>query len=204
VVAAIYDHRGQSISALTKRRYRMKKVATVYWLLPAKPERDLLCEVVRILRREFRAPNFEPHLTLFSTAKDRPSIGRSRHSEQSPEKVLQQIGSRPIRLTASGVAFSSAFTRTLFVRLKSSPLLRKLVTDLGHAARSPAKAPSDPHVSLLYKKMPRATKKELAAVMKLPFRTVVFDSIAAVRCVSPSRTAADVENWNILAKKSLR
>ncbi len=77
------------------------------------------------------------------------------------------------------------------------------MTDLGRAAKSPTKAPSDPHVSLLYKKLPRATKKELAAVMKLPFRTVVFDSIAAVRCVSPSRTAADVESWRILGKKSL-
>jgi len=171
----------------------MKKNAIVYWLLPAKPERELFCEIVRILRKEFRAQNFEPHLTLFSTAKDR----------QPPNKVLKQISLRPIRLTTSGVAFSSAFTRTLFVRLKSSPLLRKLVTDLGRAAKSPTKAPSDPHVSLLYKKLPRATKKELAAVMKLPFRTVVFDSIAAVRCVSPSRTAADVESWRILGKKSL-
>jgi len=171
----------------------MKKNAIVYWLLPAKPERELFCEIVRILRKEFRAPNFEPHLTLFSTAKDRQPLN----------KVLKQISLRPIRLTTSGVAFSSAFTRTLFVRLKSSPLLRKLVTDLGRAAKSPAKAPRDPHVSLLYKKLPRATKKELAAVMKLPFRTVVFDSVAAVRCVSPSRTAADVESWRILGKKSL-
>ena len=181
----------------------MKKTVIVYWLLPAKPERELFCEIVRILRKEFRGPNFEPHLTLFSTAKDRSAIGRIRRGEQSPNKVLKQISLRPIRLTASGVAFSSAFTRTLFVRLKSSPLLRKLVTDLGRAAKSPAKAPSDPHVSLLYKKLPRATKKELAAVMKLPFRTVVFDSIAAVRCVSPSRTAADVESWRILGKKTL-
>ena len=185
------------------RPRRNEKNAIVYWLLPAKPERELFCEIARILRKEFRAPNFEPHVTLFSTAKDRSAIGRIRRGEQSPNKVLKQISLRPIRLTASGVAFSSAFTRTLFVRLKSSPLLRKLVTDLGRAAKSPAKAPSDPHVSLLYKKLPRATKKELAAVMKLPFRTVVFDSIAAVRCVSPSRTAADVESWRILGKKSL-
>jgi hypothetical protein len=57
---------------------------------------------------------------------------------------------------------------------------------------------------LLYKKLPRAAKRELAAVMKLPFRSVVFDSIAVVRCPSPSRTKADVEAWKILATKSLR
>src|ERR1700730_5107928 len=102
----------------------MKKTATVYWLLPAKPERDLFCEVVRILRKEFRAPNFEPHVTLFSTAKDR----------QPPKQVLPQISMRPIRLNTRGVGFSSEFTKTLFVRFKSSPALRKLVTDLGRVA----------------------------------------------------------------------
>ena len=172
----------------------MKKRATVYWLLPAKPERELFCEIVRILRKEFRAPNFEPHLTLFSTAKDR----------QSPKKVLKQIALRQIHLTARGVGFSSEFTRTVFVRFKSSEALRKLVAELSRAAKSPAKAPSDPHLSLLYKKLPRTAKKELAAVMKLPFRSVVFDSIAAVRCALPSRTKADVEVWKILAKRSLR
>jgi len=178
----------------TERRYTMKKTVIVYWLLPAKPERELFCEIVRILRKEFRAPNFESHLTLFSTTKDR----------QSPKKVLRQISMRRIRLTTRGVGFSSEFTKTLFVRFKSSDALRKLVADLGRATKSPAKAPKDPHLSLLYKKLPRTAKKELAAVMKLPFLTVVFDSIAAVRCASPSRTKADVEAWRILAKRPLR
>jgi 2'-5' RNA ligase len=184
----------------------MKKVATVYWLLPAKPERELFCEVVRILRKEFRAPNFEPHLTLFSTTKGRkPRANRGpRKLSESPKKVLQQISMRPVRLMTRGVGFSSEFTKMLFVRFKSSDALRKLIADLSRAAKSRAKAPSNPHVSLLYKKLPRAAKKELAAVIKLPFRTVVFDSIAVVRCAYPSRTAADVDGWKILAKKSLR
>src|ERR1700730_5929328 len=172
----------------------MKKTATVYWLLPAKPERDLFCEVVRILRKEFRAPNFEPHLTLFSTAKER----------QSPKKVLQQISLRRIRLTSRGAAFSSEFTKALFVRFKSTPALRRLVADLNRATKSRAKAPGNPHMSLLYKKLPGSVKKQLAAVMKLPFRTVVFDSIVAVRCASPSRSSADVAGWKIVAKRSLR
>jgi len=182
----------------------MKKTAIVYWLLPAKPEHDLFCDVVRILRKEFRAPNFEPHLTLFSTAKDQPASAMLRRGEQSPNKVLRQIRARPIRLSTHGVAFSSEFTKTLFVRFKSSDPLRKLVTDLSRVAKSRAKAPTDPHLSLLYKKLPGSAKKQLAAVMKLPFRSVVFDSIAAVRCASPSRTNADVDAWKILAKKSLR
>ena len=172
----------------------MKKTAIVYWLLPAKPERELFCSIIRILRKAFNAPNFEPHLTLFVTAKDR----------QPPSKVLRQIRSRPIRLRARGVAFSPKFTKTLYVRFKSSPALRKLNGKVGRAANSSAKAPGDPHVSLLYKKLPRAAQKELAAVMRLPFRSVVFDSIAAVRLTLPVRNSADVAKWKVVAKKSLR
>jgi 2'-5' RNA ligase len=172
----------------------MKKLATVYWLLPAKPERELFCEIVRIFRKQFGAPNFEPHLTLFVTGRDR----------QSPQKVLAQIRVRRLRLTIRGVAFSSKFTKTLYVRLKPSSELRKLGNELAQASKSRAKSPRDPHVSLLYKKLPRATKRDLAAVIKLPFRRVRFDSIAAVRSALPVRTGADVKKWKIVAKKSLR
>jgi len=171
----------------------MKKAAIVYWLLPAKPERELFCEIIRILRNEFDAPNFEPHLTLFVTASGR----------QSPARILQQIRSGPIRLSARGVAFSPKFTKALYVRFKPNPSLRKLCLDLGHAAKSRAPSPVDPHVSLLYKKTSRAAKKELAQVMKLPFRTALFDSIAAVRLTLPVRTRADVEAWRIIASKKL-
>ena len=172
----------------------MKKTAIVYWLLLAKPQRDLFREIVRILRKELRGPNFEPHLTLFVATKDRGSIS----------KILRQIRSRPIRLRVRGLACSSKFTKTLFVRFKSTPPLRKLAIDLARAAKIRTKPPSDPHVSLLYKKLPRRVQKELAAVIKLPFRTVVFDSIAAVRLTLPVRTSADVERWKTVARKSLR
>ena len=171
----------------------MKRTSIVYWLLPSKPERDLFCEIVRILRKELHAPDFEPHLTLFVCAKDR----------QSPKKVLQQVRSRPIRLQVGRVAFSAKFTKTLFVRFKPNPALRKLVTMLGHAVKCSVRAPRDPHLSLVYKTLPRRVKKELAAVIRLPFRTAVFDSIAAVQLTLPVRTDDDVQKWKIVAKKSL-
>lgn len=172
----------------------MKKTATVYWLLPAKPERDLFCDVVRILCKELRAPNFEPHLTLFVAKKDQPSAA----------KALRQIRARPIRLNVRGVAHSPKFTKTLFVRFKSSPGLRRLATELGRAIQMGVKSPTDPHVSLLYKRTSRSAKKELARVIKLPFGSAVFDSIAAVSMRLPVRTAADVKKWKIVARKSLR
>jgi 2'-5' RNA ligase len=163
-------------------------------LLLAKPKRDLFCDIIRILRKAFRTPTFEPHLTLFVTTQ----------GAQQPGKVLRQIRARPIRLRVRNVAYSSKFTKTLYVRFKSDPALKKIATDLASAAKIRAKPPSDPHVSLLYKKLPAHVQKELAAVIKLPFRSVVFDSIAAVRLHVPVRSASDVDRWKVVARKSLR
>jgi 2'-5' RNA ligase len=171
----------------------MNRTAIVYWLVLARPERDLFREVVRILRNEFRAPIFEPHLTLFVSTK----------KVALPNRFLQKIRAKPIRLKVRGVAFSEKFTKTLFVRFKSNPELRTLANELGRAAKCRAEVPRDPHVSLLYRKIPRETKKKLARIIKFPFRTARFDSIAAVRMTLPVRTGADVEKWKIVAKKKL-
>jgi hypothetical protein len=70
--------------------------------------------------------------------------------------------------------------------------------------KSRRKPVRDPHISLLYKKLPARTKRELAATLKLPFRDILFDSIKAVRCTSPTRNVADVRRWKVLATRSLR
>jgi 2'-5' RNA ligase len=171
----------------------MKKTAIAYWLIPAKDKRQLFCEIIRILYREFDAPNFDPHLTLFVDSK----------KGNAPAKVLRQIKAAPIRMSTGGIGFSPKFTKTLFVRFKSSRAFEKLVVDLARATNSPAKSIRDPHVSLLYKNLPTATKKELAATIRLPFREVVFDSISAVRCVLPVRGRTEVEAWRKLATKKL-
>src|SRR4029077_17909669 len=152
------------------------------------------CEIVRILCPQLNAPNFETHLTLF--------VSRGNH--QPPKRVLQKFKSAPIRLRIRGMAFSPEYTKTLYVRFKPSSALKKLIVDLGRAAKTRAKVPRDPHLSLLYKRrISAATEKELAETIRLPFREVRFDSIAAVRLRLPVKARADVKVWRIAAKKKL-
>jgi hypothetical protein len=133
-----------------------------------------------LLAKQFDAPRFEPHLTL-CVAQDRQLRKRA-----------------SIRLRLREIGHSPKYTKTLFVRFEPNDALQKLVVDLsGRPIR-------DPHVSLIYKRLPAATKRELAATIKLPFRTVVFDSIKIASCVSPTETRADVESWRIVATKRLR
>jgi hypothetical protein len=39
--------------------------------------------------------------------------------------------------------------------------------------------------------------------MKVPLSEVTFDAIKAVRCVSPTESGADVEEWRVVAAASL-
>jgi hypothetical protein len=172
----------------------MKKHAIVYWLIPAAPKRELFRELIRILAKQFDAPEFEPHLTIMAAPEDRAS----------PQKILRAIKATPIRLKVRDISFSTKFTKSLFVRLTPGKAFGKLAADLARATGSRAKPPAQPHMSLLYQEMPATSKKQLVSTIKLPFREVVFDSIKVVRCASPTKTSADVESWHVVAKKSLR
>jgi hypothetical protein len=171
-----------------------KPRATVYWLIPAEPERELFGEIIRILAKQFNAPHFEPHLTVLVAGQDRPGS----------KKALQQLRASPIRLKVRDIFHSDKFAKTLFVRFKSSRALQELVVDLARANESRAKSVRGPHLSLLYKTIPAATRKELVATIKLPLREVIFDSIKVVRCAAPTRTRAEVDAWRVIARKRLR
>jgi len=166
----------------------MKKSATFYWLIPAKPERELFSDLIRILAKQFDAARFEPHLTLCRAA-----------DTDSPARVMRKIRSRPIRVRIRGIAHASKFTKTLFVRFIVNESLRQLVADLGGNPKSLR----DSHVSLLYKKLPPRMRRELAAAIKLPFRDVTFDRIKAIRTAIPVNTRQDVEGWRVVATKRL-
>ncbi|MEP7014175.1 MAG: 2'-5' RNA ligase family protein [Verrucomicrobiota bacterium] len=165
-----------------------------YWLVPAKPERDFFNDVIRILGGQMKAPRFEPHVTLVVAPQDR----------HPPKKILERIKAAPIHLSVRGIGATSDFQRTLFVRLGSSKGLEKLSADVRRATKARGKNAASPHVSLLYKELPAATRRKLTSLVKLPFSQIVFDSIKAVRCPSSLRSRADVESWKVVATKSLR
>jgi 2'-5' RNA ligase len=85
--------------------------------------------------------------------------------------------------------------------------LDRKLQQLNEMIRDAAQDSSDyqltPHLSLLYKKMSILARRQLVHSIKLPFSEVTFDSIKAVRCISPTRSRADVESWRVVAAKAL-
>ena len=126
------------------------------------------------------------------------------NDKKSPREILQQINISPVRLRVLGMGVSGAFAKTLFVRLHPKRALDDLSLALARLTKSRQTPVRDPHLSLLYKKMPARAQRELAAMVKLPFRSFEFDTIKAVLCALPTRTAMEVKQWKVLATKSLR
>jgi hypothetical protein len=170
-----------------------KKASLAYWLTLARPERDLFAEIIRILAAELDAPRFEPHLSICVT-----------RDSKAARDIVKQVFTAPIRLRIKDVSFTTAFTKTLFVRFERSAALDELNARLRRATKARPETLRDPHVSVLYKSLRMSSKKELASAIRLPFTEVVFDSIKAVQCHVPMETPADVDSWRTVATKRLR
>jgi hypothetical protein len=172
---------------------RARKSAVVYWLIPARAERELFCSIIRILSEELDAPLFEPHLTLFPVSQNR----------QVARKRLQEVDASSLSLSIRDVQFSAAFTKTIFVRFRPSAALNRLVSVMQRGAREPLRKISDPHLSLCYKKLPMKSKRELVSAIKLPLREVAFDCVKAMVCPMPTRTSDEVKAWQVIGRKTL-
>jgi hypothetical protein len=107
---------------------------------------------------------------------------------------------RPLQLRVVEVDFTPPFTKTLFIRLETSPRLTALRGTLGLADA----ATYDPHISLLlYRDLPMEQKARLAQSVALQSQSFLFDAIAVVRCPDPTVTRSDVEAWEVIATRKL-
>jgi 2'-5' RNA ligase len=169
--------------------------AIAYWLIPTELTRGFLEKLIADLARRYDAPVFEPHVTLYVGA-DRAEV---------VDQIVSQAatGQEPIQLEVLDVRHSGLFTKTLFLQLALSAKLQRLSELLRQRSLPSCPYHLDPHISLLYRRMSLAARREIARSIRLPFSEVVFDSICAVRCTSPTRNRAEVEAWRVIATKSL-
>jgi 2'-5' RNA ligase len=174
-------------------RKSKKPMVIAFWLMPAKAERELFREIIKILAKQLKAPVFQPHLTLFLT----------RGNAQSAGRILKRMRAKPFQLSIRDVRSSPKFTKTLFVRFRPNAALNELVANMQRASGARRGRIADPHLSLCYKKLRAPSREQLAAMMRLPLTRVLFDSVRAVRCAWPTQTAEEVRAWRTVARKKL-
>src|SRR2546421_9860548 len=120
-----------------------KDSAIAYWLLPETAARAVLSQEIAELAKQFRAPAFEPHVTVFVASEN----------TVSPNQVLREVGEIEIELTIHSIQLSEQFTRTLFLQFGLSDELQQLGDVIWRASGAPLRYLIDPHLSLLYAKL---------------------------------------------------
>jgi 2'-5' RNA ligase len=173
----------------------IRKTVIAYWLIPSEPAHSFFQRIINDLARRYDAPVFEPHVTIHVAA-DRANAAKNALVDVARECKL-------IGLTPLGIDQSDEFTKTLFVDFPVRAELRKINGIIRQAANDSSHYQLKPHLSLLYKNLAAATRRELAASINVPLSEVTFDAIKAVRCLSPTQSRADVEAWHVVAAAPL-
>jgi hypothetical protein len=172
-----------------------RQTVIAYWLIPSEPAHSFFQRIINDLARRCDAPVFEPHVTVH-VGEDRADAVENALRDATREYKL--VGLAPL-----GIDQSDEFIKTLFVRFAMSVELRKIADIIRGAANDSSRYQLRPHLSLLYKNLAAATRRELGASIQVPPFEVIFDAIRAVRCVSPTKSGADVEAWHVVAAASL-
>jgi hypothetical protein len=174
---------------------RGPKAIVAYWLMPAEPTRSFFASTIAKLAARFDAPLFEPHVTIYAASK----------GEDIPAEILSRAltDCDPFRLSVRNIQYSDDFTKTVFVQFEPSPPLSALSRALRQASALHDEYQLNPHLSLIYNKMTRSAKTELAASVRLPFTEVLFDSAKAVICPARIRSRQDLEAWHVAAVQRL-
>ena len=163
--------------------------------MPIEPAHSSFQQIINDLARRYYAPVFEPHVTIH--------VGEDNADAATQALTDAARKCTSIRLTPVGIDQSDEFIKTLFVQFALSAELRRLNEIIRNAAHDSLRYQLKPHLSLLYKKLAAATRRELAASIKVPLSEVTFDAIKAVRCISPTRTRLDVDAWQVVAVEEL-
>ena len=166
-----------------------------YWLIPAEPAHSFFQGIINELVRRYDAPVFEPHVTVH-VGGDRVNSARNALAEAAR-------GCKRITLKTLEIDHSDVFIKTLFVEFAPDAELRRLSNIVRSAACDSSQYELKPHLSLLYKNMAAATRRGLAASIKVPFSEISFDGLKAIRCISPTLSRADVEAWRVIRAANL-
>ena len=132
-----------------------------YWLIPCEPACSFFQRIIIDLALRYNAPIFEPHVTVHVGADHADAAAQALEKAASECELVKQT---PLRIDQS-----SEFIKTLFVQFAMTAELRNINGIIRHSANDSSHYELKPHLSLLYKNLPAATRSELAASITVPF-----------------------------------
>jgi 2'-5' RNA ligase len=172
-----------------------RQFAIAYWLIPTEPARSYFQNIINDLAQRYSAPHFQAHVTVH--------VGANCTDTVDGVLLKAASGCEQIVLHPLEVSGSSEFIKTLFVQFSRTGQLQALNESIRTAAQDPPDYQLNPHLSLLYKRISIQDRRLLMESIEVPFPEVTFDSLKAVRCISPTQSRADVEAWRVITERPL-
>lgn len=158
-----------------------------FWLLPAEPFKRQLHSIVQKLAKKYDAIDFEPHVTIYSG----PSEDDQTHAVARGIARLFSLGELiPVKLD-----YTRAYTKTLFIQFQESEVLRHMSNAIKDRSARPMNYILNPHLSLLYKKMPAAKQAEICRTLDVPKGIYLFDRLRAVETEIPVTRPEQIKRW---------
>jgi hypothetical protein len=165
------------------------------WLAPCEPLRSTLRSTIRRLAASLGAVEFEPHLTVY--------CGPSTDAEARAVAHMIARKFSPIELTADRLCHTERYTKTLFVQFQESDAVRQIFEAAAAGYSRQSNYILNPHLSLLYKTLPGAKRRELCESLGVPMGDYKFDRIQMIETELPIEDAGPVRRWRVVCDEAI-
>ena len=156
------------------------------WFTFQKDDENLLQDIINKLSKKYNSDSFKPHITVYGLV----DIELDKIS-----KICQNISTefQSFDVQFSNILYSDDFWKTLFVNLKSNRIMIEIFENFCKNIKKPENYIFEPHISLIYKKMPNDKKQKIIENLELKkqFR---------IKGISILHYSEKIENWNIVKK----
>ena len=165
------------------------------WLTPCEPLRSTLRSIIRRLAASLDAVEFEPHMTVY--------CGPSTNAEARAVAYMVAKQFSPIELTADRLGHTECYTKTLFVQFQESAAAQQMFEVAARGYTRQSNYILNPHLSLLYKTLPEAKRRELCETIDVPMGDYGFDRIRMIETELPIEDAGPIRRWRVVCDEAL-
>ncbi len=150
----------------------------------SKKDEKFLRGIITTLAKTYDAPVFRPHLTIYGGAKT---------TEEKAKRGIARVitGMNPFEIFVNKLDYTDDLFKTVFLSMHDHPLLSHINWDLRETIDPFGTYSFQPHISLIYKKLPEKIKKDIITSLdiKQSFR------VESITLTTPGKNR---DNWNVI------
>jgi len=164
------------------------------WFVPTGELHDELAGIIFRLSREYRAPAFEPHITLLG--------GIAETEENVMSKTADLAGFlKPFSIRFTALDSLDEYFRCVFLRVQETEGLMQANAKARELFGRKQDPPFIPHLSLLYGSFPTSTKEQIIENIGREFSRT-FEAKSLYLTTSSKNT--DFKDWRVLEEFPLQ